>query len=673
MHPNHFEYQPTKDLNRLLREYGKAFLSDTTPEAPAGNTNVMWQTDMKGNISAFVPTGGGGSGDVNPGAQFQIPFYETAGSTVSASSLTTSGSNLTVPALLSTSQFLASGVYFADRNPLDSSANEIEESFIQAQIAGAGWNFGNAGGWSTSSNEFANFIGAQRGITQNRAGVFTKHAIGDTAGFYSFTNADGGVAAQSDEGVTAGTFQCLENNGYFHGFITGNGGTGARQPTLGFTSGNGWTTDGAFLLNITKGTIAGNMTGPGTLNITMDQGSGAVATYLGALAVNVTSGGSALPISTAIGVAQAAIANPQVAANNPIPVSVTVNLVRIGGAFKPFTVGSVVSVAGVAFPEQSIITAATTPVAVGPAMQQTLTMNLRNPNSEAFIFQGGIQGQYISFDANLVGSGMRSSYYAFGSLTGTDLIYGFNVAGNIGITGGFQSGNQLPQVGNEFAQTSGANSGYHLYPGAEVVANTTTGFAPQLEQNGVTWDVNDVVENPHYPCYGGFSLFVNRSQTTPTNSSFGSATAAFIMDGPGTAGAGAQCILIRNSYSMNHGGNYTGSGGPLFAPTCFDIGGTFGTLMEISEVPDNGSVIKIDTNPKNFDLIDVVNLDFNGAGHLSFINSQNKWTVSGAFEANGGYLVGTVGGGTLTGASGTFTSADSKTITVTSGIITSIV
>jgi hypothetical protein len=31
--------------------------SNTVPAAPAGNTNVLWQNDGSGNISAYVPTG----------------------------------------------------------------------------------------------------------------------------------------------------------------------------------------------------------------------------------------------------------------------------------------------------------------------------------------------------------------------------------------------------------------------------------------------------------------------------------------------------------------------------------------------------------------------------------------------------------------------------------------
>ncbi len=34
-------------------------LNDTTPAAPAGSTNVAWQEDVSGNVSAYVPSTGG--------------------------------------------------------------------------------------------------------------------------------------------------------------------------------------------------------------------------------------------------------------------------------------------------------------------------------------------------------------------------------------------------------------------------------------------------------------------------------------------------------------------------------------------------------------------------------------------------------------------------------------
>src|ERR1700679_2481403 len=57
-HQNFFEFQPTKDLNRFLREYGQACLNNNTPAPPSGSVNISWQTDSTGNLSAFVPEGG---------------------------------------------------------------------------------------------------------------------------------------------------------------------------------------------------------------------------------------------------------------------------------------------------------------------------------------------------------------------------------------------------------------------------------------------------------------------------------------------------------------------------------------------------------------------------------------------------------------------------------------
>lgn len=47
-------------LNNYLLQNGDTVLSDTTPAAPSGSSNVTWQFDQFGNISAYS-TGGGGS------------------------------------------------------------------------------------------------------------------------------------------------------------------------------------------------------------------------------------------------------------------------------------------------------------------------------------------------------------------------------------------------------------------------------------------------------------------------------------------------------------------------------------------------------------------------------------------------------------------------------------
>jgi hypothetical protein len=703
-HQNFFEYQPTKDLNRLLREYGQTCLNSTTPAPPDGKINITWQTDSTGNISAYVPTGGGsgitlktdgstngsqsilnlvaggnvalsdngsgnvtvsssggtsialktdgvtngsqsllnlisgtnvtlidngsggvtvnasgsgGGGGVNFGNAGFLTFYQTTGSIVSPMSLQSDGSSLYVPG-----QFSAGNVYSANLNPL-SGAGALTPTLIQNDVWGAGWSLGNSGGWSTTLNESVVLNSAQRGITQNRSGVFWKHAVGDTAGIYSYTRADGGVSAASDEGVTAATLQSLENDGYFHGTVVSTTGIGDIAPVFTTSVNPNWTTDGAFMLNITKGTIAGNMTGSSG-QVSLDIGSGAAVTYLNALPVTVTAGGSSLPISTAIGIATASIANPQVNAANPVSTTVVVNLAMIGGTFQLFTAGSVVTVAGNEQPEQSVLISASGVTVVGANHQQTLVMKLRNPNNQAIIFQGGLQGQYLSFDANLALSGMRSSYFVFGSLTGTDLIYGHNVAGGI-------QGNVLPQLGAEAAQTTGSRSGYHLYPGAEVVANTDFHFACILEQNGVHWAVNDAVENPHYPTYGGSALFVVRDQTTPTNPSFGGAGIFLQMLGPGVCASHA--VRIDNNYIG--GSNYLSAGGPLQAPIGIALGGAYSTSFLLQQAPDSGPIILVSQNNAGAsDVTTIIDLNFAAGGNFTHQLSTGTWAVGGNFSAS---------------------------------------
>ena len=55
-------------LNNYLLQNGQTVLSNTVPAAPEGATNVTWQFDQFGNISAYTEGGGGGgtaSGPVN--------------------------------------------------------------------------------------------------------------------------------------------------------------------------------------------------------------------------------------------------------------------------------------------------------------------------------------------------------------------------------------------------------------------------------------------------------------------------------------------------------------------------------------------------------------------------------------------------------------------------------
>lgn len=492
-------------------------------------------------------------------------------------------------------------------------------------VSGGGFNLGNVGGWSNSFINVNSANYARRGITQTIGGAQIKHAIGDGSNLYLYLKTDGGMAAASDEGSTALSAQVLENQGYFHGTVSSTTGTGDIAPVLAFTSGNNWTTDGGYLLDITKGTLSGTLTGT-TSPLSLTINSGVVATFLNFLTVS----GVSLPVSTAIGIATAAIANPGTTRDKPLLTTVVVNLAQIAGIYQPFIAGDVVTVAGNEYPEQSIIQTAS---AVSGTNQQSLTLKLCNPNSQAILFQGGIQGQYISADANLAFSGMRSAYFAFGSLLGTDLIYGNQVTGGV-------FNNFLPNAGCEAWQPSGANSAWHLYPGAEVVMNSDQGFACTVEQNGVVWAATDVVECTHFPTFGGDGLFIVRYQYSPPNASLGWHGFQVVCGGPGTGGPNSSGGMIQNAYATTT--NYRGSGGPLQAPDGLILSGQWANSIYIQNAPDNSNnaILQVQSNnTAGSTTTNVIQLLYAGGGNLIFDTVAGRWHVdkmdASVFSAGG--------------------------------------
>ena len=441
--------------------------------------------------------------------------------------------------------------------------------FQDLKTYGPSVNFGNAGGWTiTHVIEAPHLVFGTSGIDQYLSASMTKNGTGDLAGIYLYVFG-GGRAAQSDEGVTGITVASGEINGYFHGTITSGGANGATALVLAKdpSAAHNWgaTCDGCMLLDISKGTIAGNLNGrfiplPGT--------------YLNQLPtakVTVNGAPSRLPITSAWCTTAAAI---PATATAGLGTSRTVNctLGRIGGATPAFRAGQIATIAGRSYPEQVLISGASQP----SGGVQSLTFAARNPNpAGSLIFQGGIAGQSLSFDDNLAFTGFRTSYYVFGSLDGVNLIYGSQIGGDVG------SNHELPRSGSDAETTT---SGFHLYPSAEIVANTADPSSPVLEPNAVAWANGDTVEDPRFQSFGGVGLRDGCAVYTPSDEGNASSCFSVGFGGPGVAGTYHPFRLINsNPFSL-----YTQGGGRLSPVTAFHVEGIYGDLMSFTNGPSIG-------------------------------------------------------------------------------------
>jgi hypothetical protein len=430
---------------------------------------------------------------------------------------------------------------------------------IDMSAYGPGLSVGNLGGWRVDKVDVDFLTSATRGITQAHSLFLNKHAAGDTMGSYNYVYSDGGTTALSDEAIKGDALDMGETSGYFHGTVGSTTGTGDTAPTLKFVSGNNWTTDGAPLLDITKGSIAGMITGPS--QPLKDSG------YLYTFPVD-----NDLPLSTAWGVCNDPVPfNGRAQVNTPV----TCNVALRYGEFKA---GGVICVAGPNYPEQAPITAA------GPASQgmQSLTLSLRNPNEKgASLFQGGLCGQYISFDANLAASGYRSSYYAFGALDRHHLIYGMALLGHI---------YGLPMASEAERFGVAGRNGYHLYPGCEVVNNKSLAADPVCEPNSVPWETGDAVEAPHNVAVNTVGRFTDVLQNTPAN---GSLSSGDLLEIHGMGAVGAN-FIARRTVNLNPYKIFDTFGGTLGAPDMHGIEGYFATGFAFGDAP--GALVRINGN-----------------------------------------------------------------------------
>ncbi|HMF54269.1 MAG TPA: hypothetical protein VK593_07960 [Edaphobacter sp.] len=500
------------------------------------------------------------------------------------------------------------------------------------------YSWGNQGGWGVRQNQHDEVTFNSRGIDQARAMICVKHGTGDTAcGDYIYGYTDGGSTAQSDEGFTVDTREGGESDKYFHGKVGEGAKTGATSLPVVFTSGQEATTDGAFLLDISKGTISGTVVG---MDAIVDD------TSVHTLPVSVT-GGAQLPVSTGVGVIRTPL--PIIAIAN-ISESITLDVSLTRGAFKK----GVACLAGGWYPEQVMVTSVESP----QGGSQKVTLTHKNPNPTAStdphnpssLWQGGLCGNYMSLDRNLARDGFRTSYQVVGATDTSHLAYVWNVNGSVRQNGlklyGPPAGlnklvrkggvvtanfarpapylyNQAPSVVISGATDSSLNGtvstptytngrnlslswkqagpdatapsatidlpaesyGFHLYPGAEVLEPGKAGEV-SLEPNAVAWTAGDVIENPHNPSFQmRFRMSDVVQHTLPSGADSHAELWRF-------AGAGISANYRPSRWVNNNPCKmYVGCGGTLDPITWTNHRGPYAILQRVDNAPLNAGAL----------------------------------------------------------------------------------
>jgi len=512
-----------------------------------------------------------------------------------------------------------------------------------------GFSWGNAGGWSVQAGTSDSGTFNTRGIGQMLTSRSVKHATGDFAAQYIYAYTDGGATAKSDEGFTLDTREGGETDRWFQGTAAAGATPGTTLLPVTYTASpnsQDATTDGAYMLDISKGTISGVVTGPETL--------------VEGTSVHVIPVSARLPPSTGIGVVDTSIPRIKV---EDVPEAITLTGVRlVRGSF----VTGKACLAGGWYPEQVLVTKA------GQAANglQDVTIIHKNPNGKdaanpTSLWQGGVCGQYLSLDRNVARDGFPTSYEVVGATDSSHLAYIWNVKGgtkdnvlriyrapvalknlsrsNGIVTASFGGPNQsyifnhaanaviagasnpsfngtvhLPSYTDDLNRTlswsqqgpdatassatidlPASYNGFHLYPGAEVLGPRIAGKVP-LEPNSVAWASGDVIENPHNP--------------------------SFYMGGRGTALV--QHTLPSNSNSYGQMWGFSGSGISAnyypaewrnFNPCSIYIGcgGTLEPILWSSYVGPYSRLISARTAPLNEGTLITVGCDERGCDHKS--------------------------------------------------------
>jgi hypothetical protein len=509
-----------------------------------------------------------------------------------------------------------------------------------------GYSWGNSGGWSVQHGTVEEGTFNTRGIGQMSVSNSVKHATGDFAAQYIYASTDGGVTAQSDEGFTLDTREGGETDRWFHGKVATGATPGTTMLPVSYVDGSQSekiTTDGAYMLDLSKGTISGIVTGPETL--------------VEGTSVHIMPVSAKLPPSTGIGIVDTPI--PIVKSAN-MPETITLTKVRLlRGSF----VTGKACLAGGWYPEQVLVTK----VSEAGSGSQDVTIihknpNGKDPNNPTSLWQGGVCGQYMSLDRNLARDGFRTSYEVVGATDSSHLAYIWNVRGgtrqfvlnvyqlpvvlkhlsrsNGIVTASFGYANQ-PYIFNHAADVVIADAsnpsfngtvhqprydddlnhtlkwsqlgpdatsqsatidlppayyGFHLYPGAEVIAPQTADGVP-LEPNTVEWAAGDVIENPHNPSFAMYGRMTQLVQNTLPN---GSNSSGAIW---GFRGSGVSANYFPSTWrNQNPCSLYIGCGGTLEPIQWNTYTGPYRELFNMRTAPLNaGTLISIGCDSRGCD------------------------------------------------------------------------
>lgn len=535
-----------------------------------------------------------------------------------------------------------------------------------------GFNWGNAGGWSVQVGTSAAGTFDTRGIGQMNVSSSVKHATGDFAAQYVYAFTDGGATAQSDEGFALDTREGGETDKWFHGTVAEGAAPGTTLLPVTYVAGPNsqrTTTDGAFMLDISKGKISGIVTGDDSL--------------VNGTSVHVLPVSATLPVSTGIGIVDTPIPRIKV---EDTPETLTLSNVRlIRGSFEE----GKACLAGGWYPEQVLITRTGT-AAHGV---QDVTIVHKNPNGSdannpTSLWQGGVCGQYLSLDRNIARDGFTTSYEVVGATDANHLAYIWNVKGATRsnglkvyqppvqlknlvrkagvVTATFSYPNQtlifnhaasvviagardssfngtvhLPSYDDDLNHTlhwsqagpdGSAQSatidlppsydGFHLYPGAEVLGPQIAGGVP-LEPNSVDWRPGDVIENPHNPSFDmGAKMTVVYQHTLPSGDNSSGEVWNF-------HGAGISANYFPSTWrNQNPCSLYIGCGGTLEPILWRTYEGPYRDLIYTRSAPLNGgTLITVGCDLRGCDHQDIYQLFRLQNGSMEYDPADGNFTV----------------------------------------------